>query len=595
MTRRVSARFWVASGPEGLLQGGAFTGTRLMEGSNRANEGTPGGRLPPAWLWGGGMTLAAGLTVAVALWVAGCQRGSGRVTPLAAEDAAGARVTRWEPKPLPVPAAAEPEVAASGSGVAGEKTSAKPARAEASSRQRGAARATGSGTAEPRELEVAADWLNVRMAPGLDATRTGRLPQGTRVEVLGEQELSDGRRWVRVAYGGAKGVRRIGWVAGEHLAPPTGPEVSGGGVDEAGDSGERPDFGPFADLHYDPLPKRNYRRNPRIDARGLYVTRRTAQSERMAELVRLARETDVNALVIDFKDDEGWLLTRSEAARRHNPEANRRAAFEDLRPWLQRLRDEGLYLIARIVTFKDPVFARRHPERTILDRRTGRTFRSRDGLRWASPHDPLFRRYNLELAEEAAALGFNEVQFDYVRFPDVPKSADLDYRNPKGESKAAAIQSFLLEARKRLEPRQVYVAADVFGLVCTTVDDMRIGQYWEAISNAADYICPMMYPSHYGPMNYGLPVPDRKPYEVLAAGIRDCLRRNGRIATPAEVRPWIQGFTATWVKGHIDYGPAQIQAQMRALADHGIKSWLLWNPANRYEAAALKNCPGVAD
>lgn len=570
-----------------------------MEGSNQANQGRWNGSLPRAWRWSGGVVLALLSTVAAALWMAGCQGREPRVTPLAAvKGGATNAVLRWRPMAVPVPLVPEQHsgpLARNGADPGGGPSPGERSMAGESPRQAQPVGEGDSARGGTRELQVTADWLNVRIAPGLDATRIGRIRQGTRVELLEEQMLSDGRRWVRIAYAERGRDRRIGWVVSEHLAPwgTVQPLSSKGTI--AGTAGHRLDFGAFSDLHYAPVPKRDYRRNPRLDARGVYVSLRTASSERMAELVRLARRTDVNALVIDFKDDEGRLLTRSRAAERYNPEANRRVAFEDPRPWLQRLRDEGLYLIARIVTFKDPIFSRRHPERAVRDRKTGRTYRSRDGLCWASPHDDLFRRYNLELAEEAAALGFNEVQFDYVRFPDVPKSADLDYRNPRGESKAAAIQSFLLEARRRLEPRRVYVAADVFGLVCTTVDDMRIGQYWEAVSNAADYLCPMMYPSHYGPMNYGLPVPDREPYAVLDRGIKDCLRRNANLATPAELRPWIQGFTATWVKGHIDYGPEQIQAQMRALADNGVKSWLLWNPANRYPAEALTGCPGLRD
>jgi hypothetical protein len=523
------------------------------------------------WLAG---LAGGGFLGVIAIWLAGCNSGGSRVTPLnSGTEGAPVGGIVYTPPPLPtappVPEPTRPPAVPRRESAVPPSTPSEP-----------------SPSVGPPVYVVNTSWLNVRMAAGTDATRIDRLREGTEVELLGEETLTDGEGWARVRFPSDGGNRDIGWVARSYLtlkdpAPPLAE------VETDGDEGD-PDFGDFADLHYEPVPKRSYDGNPRIEAKGIYLTLLTLRSERLATLIKLAKETSVNAFVIDFKDDSGKLLTKSAAAARYNPKANDSLAFEDPAPVLKRLKDEGIYLIARIVTFKDPVFAKAHPARAIWDRKAGRTFRSGDGLTWASPHDADFRSYNLGLAKEAARLGFNEVQFDYIRFPDVPKSADLDYRNPNGVSKAEAIQSFLLDARKALEPLKVYVAADVFGLVCTTVDDMRIGQYWEAVSNAVDYICPMMYPSHYGPMNYGIAVPDQKPYDVLDRGIRDSIRRNGNIATPAMLRPWIQGFTATWVKGHISYGPDQVKAQTKALADNGVNSWLIWHPANRYNPLAVK-------
>jgi hypothetical protein len=288
------------------------------------------------------------------------------------------------------------------------------------------------------------------------------------------------------------------------------------------------------------------------------------------------------------KDDRGDLLFPTQAAAKFNAEANRKALLDDVRPLLRRLKAKQIYCVARIVTFKDPSFARAHPQKAILNNRTGKPYRSTDDLMWVSPHDADFREYNLEIAREAAAAGFQEIQFDYIRFPDVARSASLNYRNPGNQTKAQVVQNFLLEARRRLSPMKAYVAADVFGLVCTTADDMDIGQYWEAVSNAVDYICPMMYPSHYANRSYGLRVPDQQPYELIDRGVRDALRRNQNLATPARVRPWIQGFTASWLKEHREYGVAEVKAQIKALADNGVHSYLIWTPSNRYEKQAYR-------
>jgi len=344
--------------------------------------------------------------------------------------------------------------------------------------------------------------------------------------------------------------------------------------------------GDFANLVYGPIVKRTYPGHSARQVRGLYVSLNTLGSRRFPEILQLARQTSINALVIDFKDDVGELLTESATAERLNPAANRKSRTRDLPRLMRQLQGENLYLIARIVTFKDPMYAREHAASAILDRRTGRPYRSRDGLTWSSPYDANFRAYSLGLAEEAAAAGFHEVQFDYVRFPDVSRGARLDFRTGSSQTKAQVVQAFLLEARRRLEPRGVYLAADVFGLVGTTVDDMRIGQYWEAVSNAVDFICPMMYPSHYANGSYGLEVPDQHPYELLDRGLRDARRRNLNLDTPATIRPWLQGFTASWVKGHRTYGSEEIRAQIRALERHGVDTFLIWHPGGKYEGVS---------
>ena len=344
----------------------------------------------------------------------------------------------------------------------------------------------------------------------------------------------------------------------------------------------------FANLNYAAVDKPECSGNPRREVKAIYVNLYSACSGKLNDLIELAGQTDINAFVIDVKDDRGNLLFRNMAAAKLNAEANRKALMDDARPLLQRLKAKQIYCIARIVTFKDPLFARNHPQKAIINNRTEQPFQGSDGLTWASPYDADFREYDLGIAYAAAVAGFNEIQFDYIRFPDVARNANLNYRSPGSQSKAQAVQSFLLEARRRLRPLNVYVAADVFGLVCTTADDMDIGQYWEAVSNAVDYICPMMYPSHYANRSYGLRVPDQQPYELIDRGIKDALRRNRNLATPARLRPWIQAFTATWLKEYHQYDVAAVKAQIKALSDNGVQSYLIWNPANNYQKQAYR-------
>lgn len=216
---------------------------------------------------------------------------------------------------------------------------------------------------------------------------------------------------------------------------------------------------------------------------------------------------------------------------------------------------------------------------------------NRDGLIWVSAYDRQLWEYNIEVSKEAAKVGFNEIQFDYVRFPASnggKLDKFLDYRNELEESKPVAVQRYLKYAKENLSPLKVYISADIYGLVGSVADDMGIGQYWEAVSNMVDYVSPMMYPSHYGKGVYGLSVPDAFPYETINIGTKDAVARNNNLETPAIIRPWIQDFTATWVKGHIRYGANELKAQIKALEDNGVKEYLLWNAGNKYSEGGLK-------
>lgn len=347
----------------------------------------------------------------------------------------------------------------------------------------------------------------------------------------------------------------------------------------------------FEGVDYGPVTKpSSYPGNPRVAVKGIYVTVNTASSANLDALIKLADETEINAFVIDVKDDYGNMLFHTKAASLFCPEANQGAPVKDIKALIRKLKEKNIYAIARIVTFKTPNYALRYPERAITDTGNSDIYQSSDGLHWASAFDRQLWRYNVEVAKEAAEAGFNEIQFDYVRFPDAKPSVEtrLDYKNTWNESKVLAIYRYLRFARAELEPYGVYIAADTFGWTASSQGDENIGQHWESLANAVDYNCPMMYPSHYGVGNFGLSVPDAQPYITMSAGIKDAQRRDANLATPGVLRPWIQDFTAKWVRGHITYGPDEVRAQIQALEDNGVHEFLIWNAANRYTRNALK-------
>ena len=345
----------------------------------------------------------------------------------------------------------------------------------------------------------------------------------------------------------------------------------------------------YDDVDYTPFQKNDRSAyGPSDGVKAIFVTGHSAQGSKMDELITLIEETQLNAVVIDVKDDIGHLLFKSEAAALYNPAAYEHYYIEDMEAFVDKLKAKDIYMIARIVTFKSPIYAKSHPERAIVYKSNNALYSDRDRLIWASPHDRVLWDYNIAVAKEAAEYGFDEIQFDYVRFPAIANRNAMDYRNEHGESPTAAIQSFLKTAYQALDAYEVAISADVFGWAASATDDVGIGQHWEAISNVVDVISPMMYPSHYGPGNFGLSVPDAFPYETIDRSVKEALERNRNLQTPGRIRPWIQDFTATWVKGYIRYGAKEVRAQIDALEANGITEYLLWNAGNFYSRNAFK-------
>lgn len=423
---------------------------------------------------------------------------------------------------------------------------------------------------------VSADRLNVRKEPDANAEKIGQLMQGSSIEILDEKiREEDGTKWLYISYGAGDQALE-GWISSEYTVADRTELLS-------------PDL---KALDFSPQNKvTEYPENPRVKVKGVYLTIYSASGSRLDSLIEMAKRTDINTFVIDVKDDNGHMLFYTKAAEKYAPKANELTPIKDIEAFMKKLKDNNIYTIARIVTFKDPIYTEQYPERAILDKRTGKAHVQKDGLRWASPHDRQLWEYDVAVAKEAARVGFNEIQFDYVRFPDSgggKLDQYLDYRNTNGESKPETIQNFLKYAYEELSKEKVYIGADIYGLVASVTDDMGLGQYWEAISNVVDYVCPMMYPSHYANHTYQLPIPDAYPYETIYHSARDAVMRNKNIPTPAIIRPWIQDFTATWVKGHIKYGEEEVRAQIKALEDNGIDEFMLWNPGNRYTEEAVK-------
>ena len=322
--------------------------------------------------------------------------------------------------------------------------------------------------------------------------------------------------------------------------------------------------------------------------RGIYVNAYAlADPRRRAELLALADTTEINAFVVDVKDEDG-VRYRSTVAVAREAAHERSIPIADLAAIADTLHAHGIHPIARVVVFKDPRLARLRPEWAIRTQGGG-VWRDRQGLSWVSPWDRNVWEMNLAVAEEAVRAGFSEVQFDYVRFPEQYRSLPLQV-HPAAEAggeRADAITRFLELAAERLRPLGATVTADVFGLTMNEAGDVGIGQQWERVSAAVDHVLPMVYPSHYFPTHLaGIRRPNRMPYETVLASVGMGVLRAERLrqagVEPARLIPWLQAFTANWNDRGFPYRAEQARDQIRAVYALGLEDWIFWHPGSNY-------------
>lgn len=418
----------------------------------------------------------------------------------------------------------------------------------------------------------------------------------------------------------------------------------------------------------------------RVKVKGIYVSGPMAGTAGMDNLIALVDRTELNALVIDVKNDDGYLTCELDVPLAEQI-GSEKHYIKDLPALVQTCKEKNIYLIARVVAFKDPILAEKMPEWS-LHNSDGSIFRDKSGLAWVNPYRKEVWEYLASVGEAAIKAGFDEVQYDYVRFSTDSRMKQVDFGDStKGRTKTEAISGFTLYASERIHAAGGWISADVYGVVIDSEEDQQIvGQNYVEMSRSLDAISPMIYPSHYGPYNYQIPVPDAQPYDTVLAAMQaskmvlagldpktgkkpvsadvsgndavdaaivggeavsgnnaadaaaDSQSTSGTTAvsgndaaqdaedaqaakgaqaaedaaakTPAlskeeiaqldpttgvqaTVRPWLQDFTATWVKGHISYGPEEIRAQIQAVYDAGYEEWILWNAANRYTEGGL--------
>jgi len=317
---------------------------------------------------------------------------------------------------------------------------------------------------------------------------------------------------------------------------------------------------------------------PRV-VKGVYLTAYSAGSQKKIDsIISLVDKTELNSVVIDIKDYSGKVLYDSQL-----PLVNELGIKDnrigDVRALIQKLHDHDIYVIARQTVFQDPILARKKPE-WALSATYGGLWHDYKGLAWVDPTKKEIWDYNIAIAKEAIELGFDEMNFDYVRFPSDGNIGTIVYTN-KEQTKNEVMHDFFAYLSEQLSDEPAYFSVDFFGFVMERHDGMAIGQRLEDAVDVVDYISPMMYPSHYPSGHLGLGNPAAYPTAVIENGMKKGTPYFEN--TRAQVRPWIQAFDLG-----ATYGAARIRAEIDAVEAYPNAGWYLWNAANRYSSAGLR-------
>ena len=321
-------------------------------------------------------------------------------------------------------------------------------------------------------------------------------------------------------------------------------------------------------------------RQPTPDVvRAVYLNPLATSDDEFFSLVQLIDESELNAMVVDVKEDGIYVPTDVElflTADEVDPDVL------DVDGLLATLHERNIYAIARIVTFRDSYLAEARPDLAVVDAGTGGPWRSYDGMAWLNPFEQETWQAYADFAGELASRGFDEIQWDYVRFPSDGDMAALDLGLPVDETlRSDTIAAFLGYTGEALRPTDVKTAADVFGYTLL-LDDIGIGQHIGKLAGVVDYLCPMVYPSHFPEGSIAVP---GHPNDFPAETIRISLEAGAASVDPARFRPWLQDFS---LQGMTPYGEEEVRAQIDASEAVGTNGWMLWSADSVFSVSALR-------
>jgi len=319
--------------------------------------------------------------------------------------------------------------------------------------------------------------------------------------------------------------------------------------------------------------------------KGIYMTSWVAGTPSIRErVIKLIEETEVNAVVIDIKDATGKIsFTIDEEPFATLESTDNR--IPNIRELIARLHDMDVYVIGRVAVFQDPYLIKLWPEEAVKQKSdTTQLWRDHKGIGWVDAGSQKVWDYAIDIAEESYAVGFDEINFDYIRFPSDGNMQDIYFPLSHDREKSEVLESFFAYASDKLRagPHPIPLSADIFGMTATNTDDLGIGQVLEKAAPHFDYISPMVYPSHF-PNNWnGFKNPAEHPYDVIKITMDKAGDRMEAMGEPrTKIRPWLQDFNLG-----ATYTAEMVKTQMQATYDAGLTSWLMWDPKNNYTKAA---------
>ena len=313
--------------------------------------------------------------------------------------------------------------------------------------------------------------------------------------------------------------------------------------------------------------------------RGIYITSCVASAKTIREkILKEIEGTAINSIVIDVKDYSGRISIPTEDPTLVTKDS-KGCFVKDMEQFVAELHEKGYYVIGRISVFQDPVYAKLHPELAV-QKKDGSVWKDRKGLAFIDVSARPFWDYIVKIGKESYNLGFDELNFDYMRFPTDGDMKDINFPWTLDMEKKEALRQFFGYLHKQFRDSKAVLSVDFFGMTTTDTGDMNIGQYLEFALPYFDYIAPMVYPSHYPPSWNGLANPAANPYEVVKYSMERAYMRAS--STPHKLRPWLQDFNLG-----ATYTADMVMAQMKAVYDSGLTSWMLWSPSNKYTAGAL--------
>ncbi|MCD6191286.1 MAG: GTP-binding protein [Sulfurimonas sp.] len=320
-----------------------------------------------------------------------------------------------------------------------------------------------------------------------------------------------------------------------------------------------------------------------ITVKALYLTFWGASnnSKTSKRIMKIIEETEVNAVVIDIKNEYGSTLFWTSFKQANDYGAHKNRTNRDIAKFMKKLKDKNIYTIARIVTFKDELQASNNPDYAIKLDSNGSIWRNHDNMAWVDPYDKRSHEYAVSIAEEAAKVGFDEINFDYIRFP-AKKNLRYSQKN-SSKNREKAIGEFLDLAQDRLRKYGVFISVDTYGNICWSKDDNGIGQTVTALAAHADYLSPMLYPSGFAKGSFYFDNPSEHPYDVIYRSVKNIQDK----IEPNRVRPWLQYFKDYAHKRRY-YRKAEIQAQIRATQDINTGGWMMWSPSSKYHSEYFK-------